>query len=230
MVFAIVCTTLVLAGCTHPRIVVPPSAPLDQKKSVVGISWRTGRGFEPGEVYFIRLQDGEAVEAGSTILASNYRTLMEGRGSRQFYLLNAEPGRYIVVACKKAGGYWKNPSVVTFFSEPSLVKTEILAGEGDVSFMGEYDVNFSTSALPLENYMDKAQQHYQDMIVPNPPSTFWESAVTSYSGKRFLSADLDNAHPGQDTGRMHLNANEGLRQGAWANVIIERLSDLNKRE
>ena len=232
VVFAMVCTTSVLAGCMDSRIIVPPSAQLDQKKSVVGISLRAGRGFEPGEVYFIRLQDGEAITTGSTILVSNYRTLMEGGASRQFYLLNADPGHYIVVACKKAGGYWKNPSVVTFFSEPSLVQTEIVAGEGDIAFMGEYDVNYSVSALPLENQMDKAQQHYQNMIVPNLPSTFLESFVASYLGKRYLSADLDNAHPGQDSGgRMHLTANkEDLRQGAWANVIIERLSALDNRE
>jgi len=207
-----------------PRIVVPPSAPLDQEKSVVGISLRTGRGFEPGEVYFIRLQDGEAVEAGSTILASNYRTLTEGLKSRQFYLLNAEPGRYIVVACKKAGGYWKNPSVVTFFSKPSIGQTAIVAGEGDIAFMGEYDVNYS-------DHMDNAEEHYQKMIVPDPPTTFWESFVSSHSGKRYLGADLDNAHPDQDGGgHMHLTGNEELRRGAWANVIIERLSALNKSE
>jgi hypothetical protein len=194
-----------------PRIVVPPSAPLDQEKSVVGISLRTGRGFEPGEVYFIRLQDGEALEAGSTILASNYRTLTEGRKSRQF-------------ACKKAGAYWKNPSVVTFFSKPSIVQTAIDAGEGDIAFMGEYDVNYS-------DHRDHAQEHYQKMIVPDPPTTFWESFVASYSGKRYLSADLDNSHSDQDGGgHMHLTAKEELRRGAWANVIIERLSALNKSE
>ena len=209
-------------------MIVPTLSPLDPNMSVVGLSLKGGGAFPPTEVYFIRLQDGQDIAAGTQIRVSNY-WMNTDLDQRQFYLVNTEPGRYLAVACSKEGrGHWTDATEVTFFRKHAIGMTEIVVGAGEIGFMGEYDLSYPFFALLYQNDPDEAQLHYQKLMVFDPPTGFWSTLSTFYLlTERYWSATLGRTYPDQkDGGRLLITATEDLRMGVWTSLILNELNDL----
>lgn len=222
----VLCLLLLLSACSSTRMMVPPSTPLNPNRSVVGISLKGGGAFAPTAVYFIRVQDGEDTASGTQLITSNYQTRVD-MYQQQFYLLNAEPGRYLAVACIKEGwGTFLHATGLTFFRMYSIQATEVVVKPGEVGFMGEYDLSFPFVALLYLNDPDKAQLHYQKLMVSNPPTGFLGNFASFYLfGVRYLSASLANP-VSQEKGKFIFPVTEELRKDGWVTHIMNRLSPL----
>jgi hypothetical protein len=220
------CLLLLLSACSSARMMVPPATPLNPNRSVVGISLKGGGAFAPTAVHFLRVQDGEDAANGTQLIKSNYQTRAD-RYQQQFYLLNAEPGRYLAVACIKEGaGVFLDATALTFFRKFSTHMTEVVVKPGEVGFMGEYDLSYPFVALLHQNDPDEAQLHYQKLMVSNPPTGFFGNFFAFYlSGIRYLSASLGSP-VSSEKGKFIFPATEELRKDAWVMHIMNRLSPL----
>ncbi|MDI3465525.1 MAG: hypothetical protein OJF50_004346 [Nitrospira sp.] len=223
---AVICPLLLLSACSGTRMIVPPSTPLNPNRSAVGISLKGGGAFAPTAVYFIRVQDGEDAASGMQLITSNYQTRVDMY--QQFYLVNAEPGRYLAVACiKENWGTFLSAEALTYFRKHSIKMTEVVVRPGEVGFMGEYDLSYPFVALLYQNDPDEAQLHYQKLMVSNPPTGFLGNLSAFYlSGVRYLSASLANPES-KEKGKFLFTATEELRKDAWVMLIMNRLSKLN---
>lgn len=207
-------------------MIVPTPTPLDPNRSVVGLSLKGGGAFAPTAVYFLRLQDNQDAATGTQVIESNYQTRLD-LYQQQFYLLNAEPGRYLAVACIKEGwGTFIHATALTFFRKHSIKMTEVVVRPGEVGFMGEYDLSYPFVALLYQNDPDEAQLHYQKLMISNPPTGFLGNLSAFYlSGVRYLSASLGNPES-KEKGKFLFTATEELRKDAWVIQIMNRLSQL----
>lgn len=226
----VVFSALALPACAGMFREVPPTpSPVDTNLSVVGISLRGGGAFAPGVVYFLRMQDGQDIASGSQVIASNYWTTTD-RYEQQFYLLNAEPGRYVVVGCARVGREkWSKPSEFTLFRQQAIGITQIEVEPGQIGFMGEFDLAYPFVPLLFSNSPDEAQRHYYELMAGKASYGFWNNFATYYlAGKRFLSATLlkDQEERGE---KFAISVTEDIRQGSWANLIVDRLIDSKTR-
>ena len=126
----VLCLLLIHSACSGTRMMVPPSSTLNPNRSVVGISLKGGGAFVPTAVYFIRVQDGEDAASGAQLIASDYQTRVDIY-QQQFYLLNAEPGRYFAVVCIKENlGTFLFAEALTYFRKHSIKMTEVMVKPG----------------------------------------------------------------------------------------------------
>ena len=128
---AVVLATFLLAGCAS----LPPPEPIDSNSSMIAITVKTTTWFAvlPGRVYFARL-DGAPT---SGLIQSNYAK------GRYVYLLNAEPGRYRAVACRRVERMTPTRVYDTYFNLDIVEMTEVTVIPGSVNFIGEYTVKES---------------------------------------------------------------------------------------
>jgi len=164
-----------LLGCAAnltPRYVgsLPPPMPLDPQSSAIGVCMGFKQllgdvSYKTEKVYFIKVGEKRDLYNQDSFIQSNCK-----RGD-QIYLLNADPGRYAIVACSYlaygsyvSGGITrKNVDEYTvFFPKESISTTEVTVAPGTVVFMGEYIIKESTSFSDP----DDSQLHYAQMIAP----------------------------------------------------------------
>lgn len=128
---AVVLATFLLAGCAS----LPPPEPIDSNSSMIAITVKPTTWFAvlPSRVYFARL-DGAPT---SGFIQSNYAK------GRYVYLLNAEPGRYRAVACRRVERTPLTRVYDTYFNLDILEMTEVTVIPGSVNFIGEYTVKES---------------------------------------------------------------------------------------
>jgi hypothetical protein len=108
---------------------------------------------EPYTVYFVKIDEKGSNYNGTAIRPSNYKN-----GSYR-YLVNAEPGKYIIVAGTHSD---KNGSSYnTFFNKQVIDASMVVAKPGSVKFMGEIVVKTSTG---IAKSGDEAQLHYYGIL------------------------------------------------------------------
>ncbi len=134
---AVVLATFLLAGCAS----LPPPEPINSNSSMIAITVKTTTWFAvlPDRVYFVRL-DGAPTSGlmpGEGVIQSNYAK------GRYVYLLNAEPGRYRAVACRRVERMTPTRVYDTYFNLDILEMTEVTVIPGSVNFIGEYTVKES---------------------------------------------------------------------------------------
>ena len=130
---AVVLATFLLAGCAS----LPPPEPIDSNSSMIAITVKTTTWFTvlPDRVYFARL---DGASGRMPVIQSNYAK------GRYVYLLNAEPGRYRAVACRRVQRAPPPTRVYdTYFNLDIVEMTEVTVIPGSVNFIGEYTVKES---------------------------------------------------------------------------------------
>lgn len=158
-----------LAAC----VAAPAPAPLNEGSAAIGLKmerqWKAGTGLNtyPHKAYFIRLTGNGKLTTQSELYHSNFRK------DDQVYLLNAKPGRYVVVAVSdplaKLGtrtaldaltGLGDFEVYTTYLNEPSILKTEVEVKPGSFTVMGSFLVEMEHSIL----YGDKAQRYFHLVV------------------------------------------------------------------
>jgi len=144
---------------------VPVEAP-DPGRGTIGITVNVIRpettGSHPADaVYFVRVVEDADRFAAKSLIPSTYTK------GKNVYLLNAEPGRYVAVACSfnaaaDMGFAGAVDDAAVAFSEPDIVKTEVEVRAGAVVFMGAIEAQSATRTQEA----DGAQSHYLRMMGP----------------------------------------------------------------
>ncbi len=179
---------------------------------------------ETTKVCFARLDPGQADFRTSTpLLGSNH-----SRGNT-FFLLNADPGRYVAVLSLAAGvdpvtGARSPERDLTVLPEDLVRGTDVTAEPGAMAFMGEYCVHsFGTLAEA-----DATQKFYGELSSPPPQGTGTTvlgihviplaSAPPIVSRGRTESARKDE----EADARFRAEATEQLVDPAWGAVARSR--------
>lgn len=157
-----------LVSCVRPA--PPPKVP---GTGAIGISvekhWKTGIDFTEfaDKVYFIRLGDNTKLEKQTELFHSNFHR------DRQVYLLNAKPGRYVVVAVSEALGKPGIPKgldplreldqyeiITTYFNKALVLKTEVEVAPERIVVAGDFVVWMENGIA----FGDKTQRHFYSVV------------------------------------------------------------------
>jgi hypothetical protein len=229
MIFAL--TMIVLSACAEFQ---PVPKSFDQQSSVIGISLEA-RGpaiintIKLDKVYFIRLDEKDLPYNKKEVLQSNYSS------GESFYLLNAPPGRYAVVAALSyvesgatSNGLPKSTTYRVFFPKNLIDKSIVTVTPGSFNFMGAFSVGTS---LGLD-HADEAQLHYSNLLQPNGAVSIGNNLFSSMlvgSMSVTYTAKLKNFNLNKDTEKAFLGKTEKhLKDAGWANLIAQRKLILDK--
>ncbi|UCD84511.1 MAG: hypothetical protein JSU92_14790 [Deltaproteobacteria bacterium] len=164
-------------------------------------------------VYFIKLDEKSDSYTCDHVIQSNFAK------AGQIYLLNAEPGRYAVVAsCQKQTPIAQPSHTYTTFFPKELIKlTEVTVVPEEISFMGKYIVKHYVG---LKN-ADDAQLHYARLITPNVKSGMLSRA---FSGKTICRGTLLKENRDKQAEIKFLNkALKHLKGTNWVDSIQKQL-------
>jgi len=138
---------IVLAAFTQPLTAkLGGLEPPDPTKGTIGLRLTNQYGIareSADVVYFVRVTEGAEAPEGAPLIPSNF-----GK-ARNVYLLNAEPGRYVVVA----GEIVRQPMqtrVVVLLAKEYYSQTEIEVKAGEVVFMGDIAVKSSPRTYEID--------------------------------------------------------------------------------
>jgi len=162
---------------------------------------------KPNTVYFAKV-DGDIGLLQKKIIRANY--VKDGRA----YLLNAAPGTYVAVAA-----YFSPPMLltrtdsITYLSKELVEKSKTTVGEGEVAFMGSFEV---TQSAWLDQ-ADEVQMHYRDVLSPRESKGIIAEGLyrfTSYRGLPGISGDEEKARNG-----FVQSARKDFAGTAWATLL-----------
>jgi len=141
---------------------------------------------KPNTVYFAKVDGDNGLLQNKTIRA-NY--VKDGRA----YLLNAGPGTYVAVAA-----YYSPPMLgmrmdsITYLSKELVEKSKTTIEEGEVGFMGSFEVTQSA----WSDQADEVQVHYQNLLARRESKGItveYLNNFTSYRGLPGTSGNEENA-------------------------------------
>ena len=207
---------IALASCRQP-----PKKPADVESSVIGVALRfQGVAERIDALYFVQLGGTERVRGHFPLLRSNFR-----RGDR-FYLLNAPPGRYAVVATFKIDphntivAFSPNTFYTAYFGEAMIRKTIVEVEPRSFTFMGTFSVRKEVVSLAG----DEIQAHYRSLIEPTlkdpaNPSGLIDPDFNSFTyGASLLTADREAR-----TEAIFLTSALGdLEKSGWESLLRKR--------
>lgn len=153
--------------------------PIDAKAVAVGISMRLKEplyfSHHMQGAYFVRLNEKEDIlKQDRVILSTNSK-------SGYIYLLNAQPGRYAIVAAIFPRG--------TYLLPKGLVEqTVTTVAPGTVGYLGEYEVE--TSSLVADGW-DDVEQYYFKLLGPLPGDLGRRLAVRLLNGARDMQREQE---------------------------------------
>lgn len=211
-------------GCSS--IVVPPPVP---RSAHIGIALSSHtliplKLFEQKitAIYFARLEeDQNGFVSKFPLIPSN------AKSGNRFYLLNAQPGRYVAVAALEppvvgvnAGGPGSmghvnsTPGSYVAFSKPVVALTEVKAQYGRLVFMG----NFSVKAHVRLSEPDPDEVQL-DTISHKPPES-----------PPYIFGSVNKVEQGSGPEQQFLLKAKGdLGESGWGTIIQETLESLGKR-
>jgi hypothetical protein len=167
----------------------------------------------PSMVYFIKLADGAETFKQQDLIPANY--VDEGH----FYLFNASPGRYAVVATSRYSNVGPH-ELWTFLPGNLIAVTDKTVSGGSVVFMGSYSVDVIENLADI----DEAQRHYATIVADREGITVDKLP----SGVSFTRAARLNERPDSAAEEKFLEplAQDG-RAGGWAATLNDRPRSLN---
>ena len=184
------------------------------------------------KVYFIRLRGIEELKTQTELFHSNFHR------DGQVYLLNAKPGRYVVVA---ASDTIINPGIAkgqnplrgldeykvstTYFDEALVKRTELLVRANQFVVAGNYVVTLKNAV----NFGDKVQRHFYKVI---------NSTITGPYGHPIIdqdNSDTSRASLLQERGgkewemQFLVAANRHLAGSEWTKLVQNRIDALRRK-
>ncbi len=215
---------LLAAACSLP----PAPAPLSEDSAAIGIRvethWIGGSGVTeyPDKVYFIRLHGDGALGTQRDAVPSNYRK------GRQVYLLNAKPGRYVVVASSNAygrtgtrrsldalSGLGDYEVYTTYYDEALIQKTAVEVKAGGFAVVGSFVVEMDREI----RYGTRTQKHFYLVLEPIIVDPFG-IPIPDPDNSIALRGKLIKDRSGKSGARKFLEqARSDLKGAAWARTI-----------
>ncbi|MCP4591697.1 MAG: hypothetical protein GY842_13235 [bacterium] len=192
----------------------------DPQRGSIGVTVHSTT-FQPSnilasEVYFAPFEDDEDKFAAEYVMPSNHFD------KGQFYLLNARPGRYVVVAARFM---WRKPpsTVRAFFSRAVIQQMEVTVRPGTMVFAGDLLV----TASPTSNMgnADPAQAHYYRLISPEIAAKIPSFAPIGACSRGFLNKVTRDADSER---KFWLRARDKVfkKQREWAELANRQLEAL----
>jgi len=182
--------------------------PIDANAIAVGISMKE-KGFLSSPhvfgAYFVRLEQKEDILRQDRFIYSNIWS------NGYVYLLNAQPGRYAVVAVTSISGE-------TYFLQESLIQqTVTTVAPGTIGYLGDYDVKRSWHGPTADN--DSIENYYFHLL------------PRQGSRHTYVAQMLSGTHDEQGESEFLRLTDEGLLAqagGAWSTWIQQRLQTLRR--
>jgi len=182
--------------------------PIDANAVAVGISMKV-KGFLSSPhvfgAYFVRLEQKEDILRQDRFIYSD--TWSNG----YVYLLNAQPGRYAVVAVMSISGE-------TYFLQKSLIQqTVTTVAPGTIGYLGNYDIKRSWHGPTA--YDDSIENYYFHLL------------SGQYSRYTYVAQLLSGTHDEQGEWEFLRLTDEGLLAqagGTWSTWIQQRLQTLRR--
>jgi hypothetical protein len=197
-------------GWAPPKPTMPDSAVLGIEVVLRMSLIRTN---SPSMVYFIKLPDGTDAFEQRDLIPANYVS------GGYFYLLNARPGRYAVVAAACYSGGPTHESW-TFFPGNLIAVTDKTVSGGSVAFMGSYSVDVIEDLAEI----DDAQRHYATIVADKEGGT----VEALPSGVSFARAARLNERPDSAAEEKFLSPlAQDDRADGWAAKVNERPRNLD---
>jgi len=173
-----------LLGCGLPKNLRVAE---NKDSSVIGISIRTMTlkifSNKPETIYFVKLNEKDENNLGNKIIPSNYV-----RGDYA-YLVNAQPGKYAVVA----SFFSKTDNFYNSFYDTAVIQSTIIdVGPGQIVFMGNIKIENKMKNLyqNIEQNGDKSQLHYYNLLKSFMYGTFYCGALISAEKNKNLEKDF----------------------------------------
>jgi len=182
-------------------------------------------------VFFVKLdKEGDLYSPESVLIPSNYRK------DNQFYLLYAQPARYVVVL---AANFWDAPryepnrrtfsrpgyisTFTLYFPQDLIAVTEVDLEPGQFMFMGDYAVDADTRFASA----DEAQLYFYNVLGPGAKKSRL-AAGTLRSGHS-LTGSLATSNRSRDAETTFLTlAKAHLEGSGWSTMIDQRLEELSR--
>ena len=222
----------VLSSCSSPAI-----APREGNSGAIGITvekrWAAGTGTAemPEKVYFIRLREGTKLNKQKDLFPSNFRH------GAQVYLLNAKPGRYVVVAASDSVALPGIPRgldplrvlddyqvYTTYFDEALIRKTEVEVKPGEFIVAG----NFMVSMKNTIYFGDKIQRYFHKVVHPTVTDPFGSPIIindNSIASRATLGEDRSS----KKWEMQFLQAAETQLAGSgWTQLVRKRMEALRR--
>lgn len=235
LIFALLLVGLgaVLTSCSQQR----PATKINAVGAIgIVVERRWAADASPAEVsdkvYFIRLRDNEKLNKQQELFHSNFHR------DGQVYLLNAKPGRYVVVAASdtvvKPGttkgldtlrGLDDYKVYTTYFNEALVKRTELLVRPDQFVVAGNYLVKMENAV----NFGDKIQRHFYKVV---------NSTITDPYGAPIIdqdNSDASRASLQQDRGsgewemQFLAAAKRHLAGSEWTKLVQDRIDALRRK-
>jgi hypothetical protein len=158
---------------------------------IIGISINISRSVIQ-QLYFIKLDENDSYLSNKEIIPANFNV------DDKFYLLNAEPGRYIIIAGYKENVKSSSTRRTTYYFPMKFIKlSDITVSKGNIYYLGDYYLWFSPSLSWGIDKPDEAQSFYCKRFQPNKLNptiaSVAEDVLDTYVGSLFNSAESDSA-------------------------------------
>lgn len=153
---------LLISGCAATPLLIPP--PNNAESAGIGISLKIRYGGfavqRADAVYFIKECSDSNEKCFEHLISSNYAK--DGR----IYLLNAEPGSYMVVAAATWSGIWGDPNVgITYLPNSLIQSSKIQVHQGQIGYIGSYVVDSYHGIC--SSTAESVQLKYAELIEPD---------------------------------------------------------------
>ena len=153
-------TGMIREQTIRPLTGFPPPLP-DPELGAIAVTIRghsesgqflSGRKMFAKQVYFVRLDEGADMFSSDNVIPSNFSR------KKQVYLLNCQPGRYVVIGANLHtwNQFRFSYTCKVFFGMDSISQTEMTVMAGEMAFIGDLIVDFDMEMGDA----DKAQSYY----------------------------------------------------------------------
>jgi hypothetical protein len=234
--FLLVCYT----GCAYLRPIpersTEKSAALGIAIEKKGVLWNK----DLENIYFVKIEQNNLLAPARQIIPANYHA------DEQLYLLNAEPGTYIVVA---ASDTYSNKNIQNttpqestdnyFFPKEMIELTRVEVKPGAFAYMGTYLIDTDKKILYADKQqdLDKAQFHYARILAPTEMESLTKAYAYSFCWEFFgQSEDSYTARmlqqektPASETAFLQ-QALRDLPKGSWQPLLQRQLEALPASE
>ncbi len=224
---------LVLGDCSGGR----PAGPLSGESSALGIRIEThwadpdAATEYPDTVYFIRVGEGAKAVAQRKILVSNHRA------GNQIYLLNARPGRYMVVAASETvrskapqssvrplGGLDEFRVFTSYFDGPLAEGTAIVLAPGAFRMVAWLSVEVDSD---IEEG-DETQLHFHPLVDRKLTDPFGNPIVDPDNSIALRASLKERSAGGATEADFLREALKHLEGTGWERAIRRRQEALGK--
>jgi len=168
------------------------------------------------QVYFVRVEEGTDIFASASLIPSNFTR------SKQVYLLNCEPGRYVAVAARMRGAPGpQSGRYLVMFEKSFIERTAVEVKAGEIAFVGSYTIRQDSTI----DDADEAQAHYLRVLDPRAAERGYAARAFTGSYVSLGTLQSGSREPSVETEFWRKAASTVFtREKAWGDRVKARLA------